>query len=110
MTAYLVGVVRVDDPETYKNYTAQTPGIIARYGGKFLVRGGDVEAIEGPAFTQRMVILQFPSKEAFKTFYHSPEYQKVVKIRQGAAESNFWLVDGLPDGVAVPDAQVTKSD
>lgn len=109
MTAYLVGVVRVDDPETYKQYTAQTPGIIAQYGGKFLVRGGEVEAIEGADFTSRMVVLEFPSKDAFKTFYNSSEYQRVVKIRQDAAESNFWLVDGVPDGVAAPDAQVTKS-
>ena len=109
MTAYLIATVRVDDPETYKKYTAQTPALVEKYGGKFIVRGGDVEALEGPAFDRRMVILEFPSKEVVRTFYKSPEYQEVAKIRHAAAESSFLLVDGVPDGVAAPDAQVTKS-
>ena len=109
MAAYLVAVVRVDDPETYKKYTAVTPGLIAKHGGRFLVRGGDVEAIEGPDFNQRLVVLEFPSKNVVKQFYNSPEYQEVMKFRHDAAESNFWLAEGVPEGVIAPDDQVTKS-
>ncbi|MEQ9487397.1 MAG: DUF1330 domain-containing protein [Alphaproteobacteria bacterium] len=109
MTAYLIATVRVDDPETYKKYTAQTPALVTKYGGKFIVRGGEVEALEGPAFDRRIVVLEFPSKEVVRTFYNSPEYQEVAKIRHAAAESSFLLVDGVPDGVDAPDAQVTKS-
>jgi len=109
MTAYLIATVRVDDPETYRKYTAQTPALVAKYGGKFIVRGGEVEALEGPESTSRIVVLEFPSKDVVNTFYHSPEYQEVAKIRHAAAESSFLLVDGVPEGVTAPDAQVTKS-
>jgi uncharacterized protein (DUF1330 family) len=109
MSVYLVCTVRVDDPETYKKYTAKTPAIIAKYGGRFLVRGGPVETIEGPAFDARMVVLEFPSAEAVKTFYGSPEYQEVKEIRQASSEATFLLAEGVPEGVAAPDDKVVKS-
>lgn len=109
MTAYLIATVRVDDPETYKKYTAQTPALVAKYGGKFIVRGGEVEALEGPESTSRIVVIEFPSREVIRTFYHSPEYQDVAKIRHAAAESSFLVVDGVPGGVEAPDAKVSKS-
>jgi uncharacterized protein (DUF1330 family) len=81
MSAYLICMVRVDDPETYKKYTAKTPDFVAKYGGKFLVRGGAVEAIEGPEFKDRLVLLEFPSIEHVKQFHGSPEYQEIVQYR-----------------------------
>lgn len=108
MSVYLVCMVRVDDPETYKLYTAHTPGIIAKHGGKFLVRGGDVETIEGGEFKDRLVVLEFPSREAVKTFYASPEYQKIKKHRTDSSEATFLLADGVADG-ASPDAKVVAS-
>jgi len=109
MSVYLVCTVRVDDPETYKKYTAKTPAIIAKYGGRFLVRGGPVETIEGPVFNDRLVVLEFPSAEAVKTFYASPEYQEVKEIRQASSEATFVLAAGVPEGVAAPDDKVVKS-
>jgi uncharacterized protein (DUF1330 family) len=109
MSAYLVCTVRVDDPETYKKYTARTPAIIAKHGGRFLVRGGPVETIEGKPFGDRLVVLEFPSADAFKTFYASPEYQEVMKFRQAASEATFLLAEGVPEGVAAPDDKVVKS-
>lgn len=102
-------MVRVDDPERYKQYTAETPAIIQSHGGRFVVRGGPVEAIEGPEFGDRLVVVEFPSKEAAKTFYHSPEYQKIMGHRTASAESRFLLADGVPEGVVAPDDQVVKS-
>ena len=109
MSAYLVCMIRVDDPETYRKYTARTPALIAKHGGRFLVRGGDVETIEGPAFHDRLVVLEFPSKDAVRTFYRSPEYQEVMQHRTAASQATFLLADGVPDGLAAPDDRVVRS-
>ena len=109
MSAYLVCMVRVDDPETYRKYTARTPALIAKHGGRFLVRGGDVETIEGPAFQDRLVVLEFPSKDAVRTFYQSPEYQEVMQHRTAASQATFLLADGVPEGLAAPDDKVVRS-
>ena len=109
MSAYLVCMVRVDDPETYRKYTARTPALIAKHGGRFLVRGGDVETIEGPAFQDRLVVLEFPSKDAVRIFYRSPEYQEVMQHRTAASQATFLLADGVPEGMAAPDDKVVLS-
>ncbi|MFP6740160.1 MAG: DUF1330 domain-containing protein [Alphaproteobacteria bacterium] len=109
MSAYFVCTVRVDDPETYKLYTAETPALIAKHGGRFLVRGGAVETLEGPVFSDRLVVLEFPSMVAAKAFYNSPEYQAVMVHRHASSDSTFMLVEGAPDG-GVPDDNVTKSE
>jgi len=107
MSAYLVCMVRVDDAETYKKYTAKTPGFITKHGGKFLVRGGEVETVEGPEFKDRLVLVEFPSVEHAKTFYHSPEYQEIVKYRHDSSEATFLLVPGVAgDGSAPADSVV----
>ncbi len=109
MSVYLVCTVRVDDPETYKKYTAKTPAIIAKHGGRFLVRGGPVETVEGKPFNDRLVILEFPSADAVKTFYASPEYREVMEFRTASSEATFLLAEGVPEGVAAPDDRVVKS-
>ncbi len=109
MSAYLVCMVRVDDPETYKRYTAETPAIIAKHSGRFLVRGGAVENIEGPPFGDRLVIVEFPSKEAVRSFHASEEYQRVIKYRHDSAKSTFLLADGVSEGSAAPDDRVVRS-
>lgn len=109
MSAYLVCMVRVDDPERYRQYTAKTPALIQKYGGRFVVRGGPVEAIEGPEFGDRLVIVEFPSKEAAKKFYDSPEYREAMTHRTASAESRFFLAEGVPEGVVAPDDQVVES-
>lgn len=109
MSAYLVCMVRVDDPETYKKYTDRTPEIVQKHGGRFIVRGGPVATLEGPEFKDRLVVLEFPSKEAIEKFHASEEYQEVMRIRQASAESTFLLAEGAPEGVVAPEAKVTKS-
>ena len=68
MGVYLVCMVRVDEPESYKNFTAHSPDVINKYGGRFIVRGGPVEAIEGAPYNDRLVIVEFPSKEVAEAF------------------------------------------
>ena len=94
MAAYLIANVDVKDAEKYQGYTAQTPGLIAKYGGKILVRGGEFDQLEGSLPLARVVVVEFADLAAARTFYHSSEYQEVLKIRQAAAESQVFLVDG----------------
>lgn len=94
MSAYIVGTVSINDPETYKNYTARTPALIAKHGGKFIVRGGKVDTLEGEAFNGRMVIIEFPSNQALQDWYNDPEYQEALLIRQSASQGRVLAVEG----------------
>ena len=109
MSAYLICTVRVEDPETYKLYTAVTPALIARHGGRFLVRGGPVETLEGPVFGDRLVVVEFPSMEAARALYASPEYQGAMIHRHASSQATFLLAEGAPVGAAAPDAKVVKT-
>ena len=110
MTAYLVCTVRVDDPETYKLYTARTPALIAKHGGRFLVRGGPVETLEGTPFGDRLVVIEFPSAEAARALYESVEYREAMVYRHKSAEATFLLAEGVPaEGGAEPADNVAKS-
>jgi uncharacterized protein (DUF1330 family) len=95
MAAYLLALVDVKDPEAYSKYTARTPDVIARYGGRFIVRNGEKSTPEGPEETRRMVIVEFDSLDAAHTFYYSDEYQEVLKLRQAASEGQVIIVDGI---------------
>jgi uncharacterized protein (DUF1330 family) len=94
MSAYLLAQIRVHDWDTYKRYAGRTPAIIAKHGGRFLVRGGETEILEGEAAAGRIVILEFPSMDAARAFYHSPEYQEAKRIRTSASEAQFLIVQG----------------
>lgn len=92
--AYLIGEIDVHDPNTYANYTAQTPAAVAKHGGRFIVRGGASEAREGEPPKGRVVVIEFPSLEAARTFYESEDYQPLIPIRQSAASGRIFLVEG----------------
>jgi uncharacterized protein (DUF1330 family) len=94
MSAYLIAQIRVRDWEAYKQYTARTPAIIAKHGGRFLVRGGETEILEGEVTGRRIVVLEFPSMDAARAFYRSPEYQEVKRIRTAASDAQFLIVQG----------------
>jgi len=94
MAAYIIAEVEVSDPETYATYRAQTPGVIARYGGRFIVRGGAAETLEGEREPARLVVIEFPDRDAARRFYDSPEYQAIIGLRQRAATSRVILVEG----------------
>lgn len=95
MAAYMIARVKVTDPEQYEKYKALSPGAIAAHGGKFIARGGETVTLEGEDDGRRIVIVEFPSLEAAKTFYDSPEYKKARAEREGAADGHFILVDGM---------------
>ena len=95
MTAYILARINVTDMDQYKKYIALTPGIIAKFGGKFISRGGETITLEGEAETRRMVLLEFPSAEAAQNFYNSDEYQAAIEVRKDAAEGQFVILPGI---------------
>ena len=95
MPAYVMVRINVTNAEQYKEYTKLTPGAIEAYGGKFIVRGGEVETLEGPEETRRVVVLEFPDSASARAFYSSEQYQRAKKVREGAAEASFILVEGV---------------
>jgi len=98
MAAYIIAEVEVTDPETYAAYRAQTPAVVERYGGRFIVRGGAAETLEGEGRPGRLVVIEFPDAVAARLFYGSPEYQAIIGIRHRAASSRLILVEGHPPG------------
>ncbi|HQU49030.1 MAG TPA: DUF1330 domain-containing protein [Casimicrobiaceae bacterium] len=94
MPAYLIARVRVTDPERYREYVALAPEAIARYGGRYLVRGGPITPLEGPEERDRIVVVEFPSMEHARSFWSSPEYEHAKTRRAGAATGQFLLVEG----------------
>ena len=94
MAAYIIARVEVTDWERYREYTKATPEAIARYGGKFVVRGGEIVTLEGDPENRRLVVIEFPTLERAQEFYHSPEYTRVKALRSGAAVGQFLAVQG----------------
>ena len=95
MAAYLVVDIDVTDPAQFEEYKKLAPAAIAKYGGRYIIRGGAYEVIEGNWKPQRVTVVEFDSMEKGKAFYNSPEYQKAVKARAGAANMKMLLVQGV---------------
>jgi uncharacterized protein (DUF1330 family) len=97
MAAYLLVESKVTDPKAYETYKKLAQQAIALHGGRYLVRGGDAEVLEGSwKKPERLVVVEFESVEKAKAFYNSPEYQAAREARQDAASMNMLVVDGLP--------------
>ena len=90
---YWIIEVTVNDAEAYPEYVRRDTPIIEGHGGRFLVRGGAAETVEGESL-DRHVVIEFPSIEAAKAAYHDPAYQEVAAIRHRAAVSNVIIVEG----------------
>lgn len=95
MPAFIYGDIEVIDPVAYETYRAGVPALIGAYGGRYLVRGGACEVLEGHAAPQRQVILEFPDMARLKAFYDSPEYQALAAVRQGASRGTLLAIEGV---------------
>jgi uncharacterized protein (DUF1330 family) len=93
--AYILVQVDVSNPQQYQEYAKQSPGIVASFGGRFLARAGRTLTLEGPPARPRVVLLEFPSFEKAQEFYQSPAYAAARKVREGAAQAQFVLVEGV---------------
>ncbi len=95
MAAYMIARVNVTDWDQYNEYIKVTPGIIAKYDGRFIVRGGEMVTLEGPEEKWRIVVVEFSDLEKAKEFYYSQEYTDAKKIREGAALAQFVAISGV---------------
>jgi uncharacterized protein (DUF1330 family) len=93
--AYVLVQVDVTNAQQYGEYMKLSPGIIERFGGRFVARGGRSATLEGTPARGRVVIVEFPSYERAQEFYNSAEYQAARKVRDGAAAVQFVLVEGM---------------
>jgi uncharacterized protein (DUF1330 family) len=84
----------VTDPALYEEYRKQVMAVVTRYGGKFIVRGGRVETLEGGWAPQRFVALEFPTMEQAQKWYRSPEYAPLIELRKKASRGKLLLVEG----------------
>jgi uncharacterized protein (DUF1330 family) len=94
--AYMLVQVDVTNPQQYQEYDKLSPGIVAKYGGKYLARAGRTVTLEGPPAKARVVVLEFPSFERAQQFYNSAEYTAARRQRDGAGNAQFVVVEGLP--------------
>ncbi len=95
MAAYVIYQGEVLDPERYDEYKTKGAASILAAGGKYLVRGGEVEVLEGEPPAGRTVVLEFPTRQAAIDWYRSDEYTEIRKIREGAARARMYVVDGV---------------
>ena len=95
MAAYVIADIDITDPAAYEEYRAKVPATITQYGGKYVARGGKTEPLEGGWTPKRIALLEFPSLEQARKWYHSPEYAPLIKIRQKASRGRVIIVEGL---------------
>ena len=95
MSAYIYANLEITDPAAYAAYRAEVPTVLAAHGGRFLVRGGAVTVLEGAAVPQRQVILEFPDMAHLRAFYDSPDYERLIAIRQSASTGTLFAIEGV---------------
>jgi len=95
MAAYVVVSVDVSDPVRYEDYKKMVPPTLKPYGGRFIVRGGQVQSREGSWTPKRFVMLEFPSVERANAWYESPEYAPAKALRQATSTADLIIVEGF---------------
>ena len=90
---YIIASITVTNPEVYAEYVKAASVAIAKFGGKPMVRGGRCETLEGTT-RKRNVVLEFADYDTARAYYHSPEYQAAIKLREHAGEDNIAVVEG----------------
>jgi uncharacterized protein (DUF1330 family) len=95
MAAYVIADIEVTDPARFAEYRQHVPATLAAYGGRFLVRGGEHEVVEGNWMPRRLVMLEFPSLAQARQWYDSEEYRGPKAMRLAASNANLVFVGGV---------------
>jgi uncharacterized protein (DUF1330 family) len=95
MSAYVVVQVDVKDPVRYEDYKGLVPASLAKYGGRFVVRGGRTETLEGTWSPKRFVMLEFPDIERARAWWGSAEYAEAKALRQATSHTEMIVVEGV---------------
>jgi uncharacterized protein (DUF1330 family) len=96
MAGYVIVNITIRDPARYEEYKRLAAPTVSAYGGRYLVRGGPVDAREGAWTPSRLVVLEFPSMERARAWWDSPEYAPAKAIRQSCAETQLVITEGMP--------------
>lgn len=94
MAAYIIGNIEITSPEPYASYVKDVGASVAQYGGRFIVRGGRAEKLEGPLEPKRVVVIEFPTVERAKAWWDSEEYRELKALRQRASAGSLFVVEG----------------
>jgi len=94
MAAYVIAEVDVTDPALYQDYREQVAATVEKHGGRFIVRGGSVEPLEGGWAPKRLVLLEFPTMQKALGWYRSADYAPLIKLRQRASRGRLVAVEG----------------
>jgi uncharacterized protein (DUF1330 family) len=97
VSVYVVSRLVIKDPAAMREYIEAAAATVAAYGGRYLVRGGAVEALEGTWDHDRMVVVEFADRAAALAWYESAEYRPLRDLRQGAADTVILLAEGVPE-------------
>jgi uncharacterized protein (DUF1330 family) len=96
MSAYVISEVDVRDAASFEAYRAIAAKTIAHYGGRYLVRGGGANLIEGGPPPKTIIVVEFPTMQRLREWYASPEYAEALKVRQTALDRRLIFVEGVP--------------
>jgi len=99
MPAYIISDVSVRDAEALQHYRMQAAASIAQHGGRYLVRGGPIQPLEGSWTPSNVIVVEFPDAERARAWYRSPEYAAALVFRDEALSRNLILVDGISSPV-----------
>jgi uncharacterized protein (DUF1330 family) len=95
---YLLAEVTVKDPALYAKYAERVPAVIAKYGGRYLVRGGKAEPVAGGWQPERIILIEFESAEQLRRCFSSPEYLEIKPWRDGSTVSKAVMLEGVQEG------------
>jgi uncharacterized protein (DUF1330 family) len=102
MAAYLISDLTVRNPEAFQTYRTRAAAAIEKYGGRYLARGGEIQALEGAWNPQNVVVVEFAGLEQARAWYTSPEYASALEVRDIALERDMILVDGYRETTGTP--------
>ena len=95
MAAYAIAEVDVSDTEMFKIYMDLVPKTVEKFGGRYLVRGGEMEVIEGEWSPKRLVIIEFEDVDRGMEWYNSEEYSQALSLRHKSAQTNLVFIEGV---------------
>lgn len=95
MAAYMIVNVDVKDPTAYEEYKAKAPGIVRKYGGEYLARGGRFVVLEGDWKPSRLLVFRFPDIASAQALYDDPEYQPLIALRRRVSKMDAVVVEGV---------------
>jgi uncharacterized protein (DUF1330 family) len=97
MAVYMIVETKeVKDKKKYGEYIRIVPETIEKFGGRYLVRGGETEVVEGDWNPQRLIVVEFESMDKFRNWWNSPEYRAIAHLREGSVKTNAVVVEGNP--------------